>query len=537
MTAPAPYYINANLASTSAANLIGGAVGDLMIVVQWGTASGAAVPSPPVWAGGGSTGWQNGSDTSGSDLYVNDGTAGHGRVQIWSVPIDNTNIGLGATFNGQGFSVVHYMQVMLPGPFTAGRVYQTIGSHANTGSTPFSLNNPPRAATVITAIGESTNVTGVTITWDGATSGTNFQRTPYANGNSGATTTTGGHSNHYGSGVNECWADYNEYDAADTPSSVLWNNGMGNSTHATAIITYQTANTVAINAASTVETAQPIGKTKTTAAIGVAATVETAQSIGHHQGGGILVGLVSEVESAQIVTPSHRKTLGVAATVEAAQTIHHAHSEAAHTANEVEAAQAIAPLKFWADEVTISDPTAAQSITSIQLTASKNYPNDAGDIQIGLKQGGTLLQTTSYTALTGTPTVISMTLSSPPSGTGFSVWWQVRTSTQLDPIISGVEAFVVTHVGTASVVEMAQPILGKGDHLVHIAPEVETAQAIGSRKAKALGVAIETDLAQAIGIVQTVTQADFSFTPGQLATHHSGGGIATHFTAGGIGNP
>ena len=78
-------------------------------------------------------------------------------------------------------------------------------------------------------------------TWDGTTT-----RDPYCD-ESSSTTTDGVHGHHYGTTIPSGGvtanpsSDWNGYDVADTPGSVAWSLGTGNSTHSIGAVLYQTA--------------------------------------------------------------------------------------------------------------------------------------------------------------------------------------------------------------------------------------------------------------------------------------------------------
>ncbi len=507
MTAPVPSWWQSTTATggtlTPTCN-----VGDLLIIVQEGSASNGNAPGTPSSGSGGS--WAGGARTSGTDALSNSNP--DGRCQVWSKIAASGDSGAAVSINTTGITAAHRWQlIVVPGSWNAGRVAQIVDDSttnnsianygiANTGSTAALLTDTTRPTIVIVTFGHTTAQTSLTGTWDGAVAGSKFQREPFTNEGS-ATDTTIDHTHHYGSATGICQTDFQEYDSGDTLSSFLWNQSMGNTTHSMAVVVYQTANIVTIGVVAEADTAQALGKTKTLA-IGTAAETDTAQAITKTQGFHFAQ-TANEFDTAQPIVASKKKAIGTASEVDEAQGGFHAHRIVVNTVTETDTAQALLPLKSWADQVTIDDPTVNQVVTSIALTASKNYPVDSGDIRIALYQHGSPVATSGWVALTDTPTVQTLAISN-ASGTGFAIWWEVRTYGSLDPIISDLGAFTVNIVGTALETDTAQPVGRFPYYPARTVTETDTALPIGRLKSHAIGTATETDTARALGVATTI---------------------------------
>ncbi len=473
-------------------------IGDLLVVVQVGLASGSASPVAPTSGSGGS--WAGGSGGSGTDSFANAGNP-NGRTQVWSKIAASGDNGANVTISTTGYTTPNrWALIVIPGNWDSGRRFQLLASTANTGSTPFTLNDSTRGALTIAGLSTAALTSTLTFTWDGATSGAKFQRAPFTD-ESSTTDTTIDHSHNYGSGNARCQIDWQEYDGSDTLVSVLPNQGMSNTIHGFAAMTYQVANVVTLGVVTEADTAQALGKTKTLA-IGTATETDTAQHLTKTQGFHFAQ-TANEFDTAQPIVASKKKAIGTASEVDTAQGGFHRHVIVVGTVTETDTAQALLPLKSWADQVTIDDPTVNQVITSIALTASKNYPVDSGDIRIALYQHGSPVATSGWMALTDTPTVQTLAISN-ASGTGFAIWWEVRTFGSLDPIISDLGAFTVNVVGTALEHDEAQAIGRVPYYPAGTATETDTAQSLGRNKIRLLGTAHETDTARALGVATTI---------------------------------
>ena len=107
MTALAPTNMwgsttSATVTSASTLSALGYAAGDLLIVSQAGIASGASAPAAPT-INGSTTGFTDGPDTSGSDIYANSGT-NEGRVQQWSKILSSGDLSFTVTVDKAGYS-------------------------------------------------------------------------------------------------------------------------------------------------------------------------------------------------------------------------------------------------------------------------------------------------------------------------------------------------------------------------------------------------------------------------------------------------
>jgi asparagine N-glycosylation enzyme membrane subunit Stt3 len=284
VAAPTPSYAWSSTASgtTTAADTLtnlGFTAGDLLVVSQHGTAAGSATPVAPT-LNGSSSGFTDGpaSGGGGADSYANAGT-NNGRAQIWSKILVSGDLSFTLNVSATGFTVHRFSIWRIPGNWASDRIAQQVASTANTGSTAQSLTDPTANAIVFSSVGYSTAVVNATLTWDGATSGSKFQRSPYVDGaHTTSTTTSGAHGSHYSSADNRCYTDYQEYASSDTLTSVLWNNGMGNTSHAVVYVVYKTSFVIALGTVSEVDTAQPI-TVRRTRAIGTATETDTAQAI------------------------------------------------------------------------------------------------------------------------------------------------------------------------------------------------------------------------------------------------------------------
>jgi hypothetical protein len=135
MTTLAPSYLycsttSAEVTTPSTLSVMGFAAGDVLVVTQFGVGSGASAPSAPT-INGSSTGFTGGADTSGSDVYVSDGTSGHGRVQQFSKILSSGDLAFTVTVNRTaGFSGTTHRyaigKLSHADGFDTSRVFQTI---------------------------------------------------------------------------------------------------------------------------------------------------------------------------------------------------------------------------------------------------------------------------------------------------------------------------------------------------------------------------------------------------------------------------
>lgn len=466
-------------------------------MVQAGTAAGAASPVAPTITGGSGSTWT-------LDEYQNAGAAA-GRVQHWRTTLAAGDLGGSHPVlpNTTGFTTHHFAWFVLPGPFT---VATAQGSTSNTGSTPFTVADTARGAILITALGAVAGASAATITYDGATSGSKFQRAPYVNSSGGSTQTDAVHGHHYSSGSVSSQMDYQEYAATDTLSSVLWNNDMNTGTHAVGIVVYQQPLTAAVSAATETDVSEPLTKSKSTV-IGEATAVDVAQHIGftHDR----VIGEPAGVDVAQHLPATKSRAVGIASSIETAENLGHL-TKAVLAAVTTDTAFALTATKSWGMEVISDSPPIGFLVTEGHVTASRNYPTNTGDIRIIVKQHGVAIATSDWFPLTDTPTLYSVPVLPAAGGTGFTLRWEVRTTGALDPLIEGAPN---------------QPGLTALPNPIGVPIETDAAQHLPGTKSTGVGEPTATDVGEHLTPSKSAPAHAATATDAAQHLPHSGGFI------------
>ena len=198
--------------------------------MQEGTNSGTGVTGTPT-VNGSTTGVQQ-------DLIQTAGaTSGNGRLIIWSKILVSGDTTSNVQVSLTGFTVHRFQPYIIPATegWDGSRVAQAIQSSTN-GTASLSWTTNPARRCVAIAGGSFVSVSaGLQYTYDGGAA-----RDPYCD-ESSSTTTDGAHGHHYGTTNTNTSSDWNGYDIADTPASVAWSAGTGNSTHSIGAVLYQTA--------------------------------------------------------------------------------------------------------------------------------------------------------------------------------------------------------------------------------------------------------------------------------------------------------
>lgn len=118
-----------------------------------------------------------------------------------------------------------------PGAYTSGgTMYRT-----------FKLMDSARPCLTTFVFGGTASAASLTSNIDGAASGSLYHRAPYFNATPSSVQYDAQHGHHSNTGHVSAQADFQEYDAGDTPVCWLSNNNVGSAAHAILIIQYQTA--------------------------------------------------------------------------------------------------------------------------------------------------------------------------------------------------------------------------------------------------------------------------------------------------------
>lgn len=256
MAAPSVVYIesmqaNGGSVSLPNANTVSTAVaGDLCVIAFPGIASSTPQQQLITYTSGGANANFTTTDAGSQPLQVDSG-GGDGRIFVaWkrlvSGDFSGSNLkqftvagagsyGLTAPDRPQIW-IFHHASGWDSTMFSA--YTDTAGFTVNVDQTLNGSGAPSRANVSLFVWSNPTAQSTLTIKWDGGTA-----RAPYID-ESSSTTTTGGHSSHYGSGNGQLQADYNEYDTGSGATAFQINAG-ASSSHAVLVYTFQTAtNTV-----------------------------------------------------------------------------------------------------------------------------------------------------------------------------------------------------------------------------------------------------------------------------------------------------